>query len=98
MGTNRFGAPRVKGDAILSGPAPHEAGLDGLRSGPPANVRSQEEIERLCMLNLLANPEERVFFKDLESRFLLVSAGYVAALAPGCSPTRWSVRRTSTSS
>ena len=38
------------------------------------------------MLNLLANPEERVFFKDLESRFLLVSAGYVAALAPGCSP------------
>src|SRR5664280_819256 len=86
MGTNSFRAPRVKGDAILSGPAPHEAGLDGLRSGPPANVRSQEEIERLCMLNLLANPEERVFFKDLESRFLLVSAGYVAALAPRCSP------------
>ena len=44
---------------------------------------SREEIERLCMLNLLANPEERVFFKDLQSRFLLVSAGYLAALAHG---------------
>jgi PAS domain S-box-containing protein len=38
------------------------------------------------MLNVLANPEARVFFKDLESRFLLVSAGYVAAVAQGCSP------------
>jgi len=35
------------------------------------------------MSNLLANLEERVFFKDLQSRFLLVSAGYLAALAHG---------------
>jgi len=33
--------------------------------------------------NLLAGPDERVFFKDLESRFLLVSAGFLAAVAPG---------------
>lgn len=43
---------------------------------------SREEIEALCMRNLLANPAERVFFKDRKSRFLLVSAGYIAALAP----------------
>ena len=38
------------------------------------------------MDNLLADSEERVFFKDLESRFLLVSAGWLAALAHGRSP------------
>jgi len=31
------------------------------------------------MDNLLESPEERVFFKDLESRFLLVSAGWLVA-------------------
>ncbi|MGO9751251.1 MAG: EAL domain-containing protein [Solirubrobacteraceae bacterium] len=41
------------------------------------------EVEGLCMRNLLANPEERVFFKDLESRFLLVSEGWLAAYAGG---------------
>jgi hypothetical protein len=35
------------------------------------------------MRNLLANPEERVFFKDLESRFVLVSAGFLLDQAPG---------------
>jgi PAS domain S-box-containing protein len=34
--------------------------------------------------NLLASPEERVWFKDLESRFLVVSDGWLAAVAPGC--------------
>jgi diguanylate cyclase (GGDEF)-like protein len=33
------------------------------------------------MDNLLASPEERVFFKDLQSRFLLVSAGWLDAEA-----------------
>ncbi len=42
-------------------------------------------LESLCMRNLLANPEERVFFKDLESRFVLVSAGFLVDQAPGCS-------------
>ncbi len=40
-------------------------------------------IERTCMRNLLYSTEERVYFKDLQSRFLLVSAGWIAAIAPG---------------
>jgi PAS domain S-box-containing protein len=36
---------------------------------------SQEEIEWLCIRNLLASPDERIFFKDRDSRFVLVSAG-----------------------
>jgi diguanylate cyclase (GGDEF)-like protein/PAS domain S-box-containing protein len=44
---------------------------------------SREEIERVCMHNLLANTEERIFFKDRESRFVLVSAGFLTALADG---------------
>ena len=39
-------------------------------------------IERTCMRNLLYSTEERVYFKDLRSRFLLVSAGWIAAIAP----------------
>jgi diguanylate cyclase (GGDEF)-like protein/PAS domain S-box-containing protein len=38
---------------------------------------SVEETERLCVRNLLDAPEERVFFKDLESRFLLASTGWL---------------------
>ena len=39
-------------------------------------------IELTCMRNLLYSTEERVYFKDLQSRFLLVSAGWIAAIAP----------------
>jgi PAS domain S-box-containing protein len=48
-----------------------------------SSFSSREEIERLCMFNLLVNPEERVFFKDRKSRFLLVSAGWLAAEGQG---------------
>ena len=44
---------------------------------------SQRELELICMTNLLAATEARVYFKDLQSRFLLVSAGWIAAYAPG---------------
>ncbi len=37
----------------------------------------------MCMRNLLANPEERVFFKDRDSRLLLVSVGFLESLAHG---------------
>jgi diguanylate cyclase (GGDEF)-like protein/PAS domain S-box-containing protein len=36
-----------------------------------------------CMSNLLAATQEGVYFKDRESRFLLVSSGWLAAYAPG---------------
>jgi diguanylate cyclase (GGDEF)-like protein/PAS domain S-box-containing protein len=41
------------------------------------------ELKLTCMNNLLSATEERVYFKDLRSRFLLVSKGWTAAYAPG---------------
>src|SRR5579872_3611107 len=41
------------------------------------------ELKLTCMNNLLSASEERVYFKDLRSRFLLVSKGWTAAYAPG---------------
>ena len=47
-----------------------------------------DELKLICMKNLLAATDERVYFKDLLSRFLFVSAGWVAAYAPGNTPER----------
>ena len=52
-------------------------------SAPVSNGPSEEEWARLCMSNLMADPAQRVFFKDRESRFVLVSAGFVTALGGG---------------
>jgi len=46
---------------------------------------SREETERLCMRNLLDLPSERIFFKDLDSRFLTVSRGFLLDEMPECS-------------
>jgi PAS domain S-box-containing protein len=57
-----------------------------VKSLPPAWLQtlfSQEEIERMCMRNLLASSEERLFFKDRQSRFLFVSAGWLSAYHHG---------------
>ena len=39
-------------------------------------------LKRTCMDNLLSTTEECLYFKDLQSRFVLVSAGWIAAVAP----------------
>jgi PAS domain S-box-containing protein len=41
------------------------------------------ELMLTCMSNMLSTSEERVYFKDLLSRFLFVSAGWIAACTPG---------------
>jgi PAS domain S-box-containing protein len=40
----------------------------------------------MCLSNLLARPDERVWFKDRESRFLLVSDNWVAAVGRDHAP------------
>jgi hypothetical protein len=58
-----------------------------VNASPPAKFQtlsaSQKETERICMRNLLASSEERIFFKDRESRFLFVSAGWLSAYHDG---------------
>ena len=49
----------------------------------PDHRRDLDEFALVCMRNLLASAEERVYFKDRRSRFLLVSEGWLAACAPG---------------
>jgi len=48
-----------------------------------ADSEPMRELMLTCMRNLLAATEERVYFKDLESRFIFVSAGWIAAYTPG---------------
>jgi PAS domain S-box-containing protein len=50
---------------------------------PTATVFSSEKIAWLCMSSISASVEERIFFKDLESRFLLVSDGWLEAFGQG---------------
>jgi diguanylate cyclase (GGDEF)-like protein/PAS domain S-box-containing protein len=44
------------------------------------------ELKLTCVDNLLAAEEECVYFKDLQGRFLLVSAGFLARVIPGGDP------------
>ncbi len=49
----------------------------------PLPFSSREEVERLCIENLLTAAAERVFFKDLEGRYIMVSTGWLAAEGGG---------------
>ncbi len=49
----------------------------------PLAFSSREEVERLCIDNLLTAAAERVFFKDLHGRYIMVSAGWLAAEGGG---------------
>jgi PAS domain S-box-containing protein len=62
--------------------------MASIKPQPPGRQESGErqELWLACMRNLLASGEERVYFKDLMSRFLLVSEGWVAAYTPGLTP------------
>ncbi len=59
--------------------------VEGDRFTRPDVHGDRRALDRMCFRNLLANPQERVFFKDLDSRFLLVSAGFLLDQAQGCS-------------
>jgi diguanylate cyclase (GGDEF)-like protein/PAS domain S-box-containing protein len=61
-----------------------ERGANGKTNAGSDLLLDQERLEHLCIRNLLSSPGERVFFKDLESRFLLVSTGFMVDQAPGC--------------
>jgi diguanylate cyclase (GGDEF)-like protein len=53
--------------------------MDGQARDEP----SRADIEQLCWRNLLSVREERVFFKDRQHRFLLVSEGWLTGVADG---------------
>jgi PAS domain S-box-containing protein len=53
------------------------------RSAGRLEGERERELKLICMNGLLAATEERVYFKDLLSRLIFVSAGWAAAYAPG---------------
>jgi diguanylate cyclase (GGDEF)-like protein len=70
----------LPGQPLPGQPLPGQ--LRGQLRGQPLSGPLRE-LELTCMRNLLSCTEERVYFKDTLSRFLLVSAGWIAAYAPG---------------
>jgi diguanylate cyclase (GGDEF)-like protein/PAS domain S-box-containing protein len=58
--------------------------VDRQQQAPSNAPLDRHDLERICMGNLMANPEERLYFKDLQSRFLLVSAGWLLFQGHAC--------------
>jgi len=65
-------------------PVPVPAGCAGTGGAPVPEATGLAQLERTCFRNLLQTEGERVFFKDLESRFLFVSKGFLVDQANGC--------------
>ena len=53
-----------------------------LHPQPSHESETLRALKLTCMDNLLNSTAERIYFKDLRSRFLLVSAGWMATAAP----------------
>jgi len=64
----------------LQGP---EVSLDESTHDMRTRSPSREELGLLCLHNLLAGANERIYFKDADCRLLLVSDCYLAHLAGG---------------
>jgi diguanylate cyclase (GGDEF)-like protein/PAS domain S-box-containing protein len=45
---------------------------------PPVSALADAELEQICIRNLLGASNEIIYFKDLESRFICLSAAWVA--------------------
>jgi PAS domain S-box-containing protein len=56
------------------------AATTGLPSGQGGLALSRGEIERVCMRNLMHSRTERVWFKDRDSRILLVTDGWLVSV------------------
>jgi PAS domain S-box-containing protein len=57
--------------------------LGDLRLDPALSGLHETEIKRLCAENLLGSATHSIFFKDRESRFVLVSGGWLARYGQG---------------
>ena len=57
--------------------------MDDRFPGLPSGSLSRDAVEQLCVRNVLSSREERIFVKDLESRFLFVSEGWLLAEGRG---------------
>ncbi|MGD0981851.1 MAG: ATP-binding protein, partial [Solirubrobacteraceae bacterium] len=57
--------------------------MGDLQLDPALSGLLATEIKRLCAENLLGSPAHSIFFKDRESRFVLVSGGWLARYGQG---------------
>ncbi len=84
--TGAHGTGKVRrGGPLIHAPTARGIAIAKITPPPPGPPSGEElrELKLVCMTNLLSASEERVYFKDLTSRFLFVSEGWIDAVAPG---------------
>jgi PAS domain S-box-containing protein len=57
-----------------------------MSADPPDPQDPRAGFDSLCLQSLLANPADRLCFKDRKGRYLLLSTGWLTALANGAPP------------